>query len=256
MTSPFPGMNPYLEDKTIWPGFHHRLADEVADRLNAQVGPKYYADVEVHTVFDAVSIGVPKVVYPDVGVFEPSPATSLQTAGVGVSIPPAPIQRLAVAGQTKLHTVRVYDTETDELVTAIQLLSPHNKRGHGLADYRRKRSKILAAPVHLVEIDLLCGGQHPGHEANDPPLDEAGYVLLVNRHRTEAPRRISDIWPVTLDNALPLLPVPLIAPDPDVPLDLNAAIEAIYQRAGYAWRLDCEQPCPTPGFASGDDHLA
>lgn len=60
-------MDPYLEDGTIWPGFHHRLANEVADRLNAQIGLRYYADVEVHTLFQEVSIVVPRAVCPDVG---------------------------------------------------------------------------------------------------------------------------------------------------------------------------------------------
>lgn len=46
----FPGMNPYLEDPNLWPGFHHLLADEIVAQLNAHIGPKYFADVEVRTV--------------------------------------------------------------------------------------------------------------------------------------------------------------------------------------------------------------
>lgn len=29
MPTPFPGMDPYLESADIWPGFHHRLANEL-----------------------------------------------------------------------------------------------------------------------------------------------------------------------------------------------------------------------------------
>jgi len=44
-------MDPYLEDSHIWPGFHHSLAEEIRAQLNARIGPKYYADVNVRTVF-------------------------------------------------------------------------------------------------------------------------------------------------------------------------------------------------------------
>lgn len=247
MATPFPGMDPYLEDRTIWPGFHHRLADEFADRLNARIGPKYYADVQVQTVFDQVSIGIPRAIYPDVSVFKASPpGPASETATAEAVISPAPVQRLAVAGQTKLHAVRIYVTETNELVTAVEILSPYNKRGEGLNEYRRKRSKLLSSPIHLVEIDLLRGGQRPGREVEEPPLEEADYILLVNRSREDDPRRISEIWPAALNEALPVLPIPLTAPDPDAPLDLNASIRSIYDRAGYAWRLTYQQPAPPP----------
>jgi len=50
MSSPFPGMDPYLEDPDIWVGFHHSFADETKAQLNALLSPHYYADVEVRTV--------------------------------------------------------------------------------------------------------------------------------------------------------------------------------------------------------------
>ncbi len=215
--------------------------------MNRYIGPKYYADVEAHTVVEDISISASKTVYPDVSVVEPVPSAS--PAGIAVAeamVSPAPIQRLVVAGRAKLRSVRIYVTETDELVTAIEILSPYNKGGEGLAEYRRKRSTLLTAPIHLVEIDLLRGGQRPGPEVDDPPLDEADYILLVNRSREADPRRISEIWPVSLSEALPALPVPLSAPDPDVGLDLNAAIHAVYARAGYDWRLHYDQPVPPP----------
>jgi len=241
-------MDPYLEDGTIWPGFHHRLADEIADRLNAHIGPKYYADVNVRTLFEEVTIVLPHAIYPDVGVFErrgPEPVPGPAVAAV--TIPSAPVQRtVIVAEQVQLRAVQVYLTETGELVTSIEILSPYNKQpGEGLEEYRRKRRRLLLSLVHLVEIDLLRSGERPGREVNEPPLN-ADYVLLVNRRRSEGEVRISEIWPVTLGEPLPLLPIPLLAPDPDVPLDLNAAIQAVYARAGYDWRINYRRPVPLP----------
>lgn len=246
MTSPFPGMNPYLEDKRIWPGFHQRLTNELADSLNSQIGPKYYADVEVHTALKDINIATKQSIYPDVGIFEPKPEVPMPSLAVAeMTFTPAPIQRLTVEGRTKTRTVKVYVTETDELVTAIEILSPANKRGDSLLDYRRKRKQLLNTSVHLVELDLLRVGQRPGPEVDDPPIEKADYVLLINRHRDIRPR-ISEIWPVSLNEALPILGIPLLPPDPVVPLDLNAAIQAVYQRAGYSWRIDYGQAVPPP----------
>ncbi len=145
--------------------------------------------------------------------------------------------------------MQVKTTETGHLVTAIEILSPHNKRpGQGLEAYRRKRSQILRSPVHLIELDLLRGGERPGPEVNEPP-QEADYILLVNRS-SGSDQRLSEIWPVALNGPLPLLPVPLLPPDADVPLDLGAVLRSVYSRAGYDWRIDYQRPVPPPALRS------
>jgi hypothetical protein len=239
-------MDPYLEDRNIWPGFHHSLADEIKAQLNARLSPKYYADVDVHTVFEEVGIAIPRAIYPGVGVFESPPQEPEPPAAPTATVSPAPVQRQIMIAQTKLRAVRVYLTETDELVTTIEILSPYNKRaGEGLEEYRRKRSQILLSSVHLVEIDLLRGGKRPGREVNEPPLD-TDYILLVNRYRAEGEGRVSEIWPVALNEPLPLLPIPLLPPDPDVVLDLNEAIRSVYARGGYERRINYQSPVPPP----------
>jgi hypothetical protein len=185
--------------------------------------------------------------YPDAAVLErrkaePAPQAKPTTAATLE----APVQRIIqVSGRTKLRSVRLYVTGTDQLVTTIEILPPVNKRpGEGLEAYRRKRLLILQSPVHLLEIDLLRGGERPGSEINQPPL-ETDYILLLNRGDT-GDYRLSEIWPVALNEALPLLPVPLLSPDPDVTLDLGAATQSVYARAGYDWRIDYHQSVPPP----------
>jgi hypothetical protein len=41
MASPFPGMNPYLEGKELWPEVHHWLITLLAGALVAELRPKY-----------------------------------------------------------------------------------------------------------------------------------------------------------------------------------------------------------------------
>lgn len=249
MPSPFPGMDPYLEASATWRGFHHRLADEIADRLNTHIGPKYYADLEIYTPnpTEEIRVTLPRATYPDVAaVVTPTRGPISPILEAEPVTTPAPFLRPAIGGEIRLRAVRIFLTETDELITSIELLSPYNKRGDGLLDYRRKRTTLIASAVHLVEVDLLRGGERAGLELVEPPLDECDYVLLVNRGDAPHLARISEIWPVALNEALPLIPVPLQTPDRDVPLDLNACIAAVYQRAGYDWRMDYSKPIPPP----------
>lgn len=246
MPSPFPGMDPFLEHPEIWPGFHHALAEELRRRLNRQIGPKYFADVDTYSVPHDIDLEITNRVQPDVGIFEPldtAPEMLVETTSPAVSAPtlvrPAPLTY-------KLRAVRIYRTQTNQLVTSIEILSPYNKRGAGsagIAEYRLKRAQLLASHVHLVEIDLLRGGERPGLEFVDDPID-TDYILLVNRFRLL--ERLSEIWPVTLDAPLPTIPIPLLPPDPDIALDLNVALQEVYASAGYDWRIDYQRPLPPP----------
>lgn len=247
MASPFPGMDPYLEDPEIWSGFHSLLAGELLRRLNPLIVPKYYADLEVHAVLQEVGISTRHSIYPDAAILELAPKRTFH--GVAVATPEAPVKRLVeLTNPTKLRTVQVYVTETQELVTSIEILSPYNKSGEGLRQFRQKRSRLLRSPVHLVELDLLRGGERPGYELHEPPLD-TDYIVLVNR-ATGGAQRLSEVWPVALNEALPVIPIPLTAPDPDVLLDLNQLAQSVYADAYYELRIDYSAPPPPPKLRS------
>lgn len=250
-TSPFLGMDPYLEDPQVWPGFHHALAEEIRAQLNDQIGPKYFADVEVRTVMQELGVAARQVMYPDAAILERKPRVVRETAVSTLSptkLPPAPVRRpVTLPTQTRLRAVQIYVTETAELITTIEILSPFNKQaGDGVEEYRRKRRRVLQADLHLVEIDLLRGGLRPGAEVAYPPL-AADYVLLVNRANPGA-ERVSDIWPVALPETMPTLPIPLAAPDADATLELTAVLQSVYRRGGYGWRLDYSLPVPPPAL--------
>src|SRR4051812_17016588 len=46
MPSPFPGMDPYLEEPTIWPDFHTSLFVELKKSLNGVLPPGYVAKID------------------------------------------------------------------------------------------------------------------------------------------------------------------------------------------------------------------
>lgn len=240
MPSPFPGMDPYLEHSNIWEDFHTSLATEIRDQLTPQLRPRYIAALMPRVTYEEVTIEKPRSVKPDVSVYQ---VTEQPMARKGVAIAPAPlIEEIPLEVPVKLYTVEIREVETGLLVTAIEILSPVNKRpGHEAHQaYQRKRRDLLRTEVHLLEIDLLRGGQRLSRVE---PLPEALYFVFLNR--AEARSRL-EIWPLKLQEPIPILPVPLLEPDPDVPLDLGRAIQAIYDRAAYDLRNDYHQPPPKP----------
>jgi hypothetical protein len=239
-------MNPYLEVPDVWQGFHLFLANEIVRALNAIIGPKYFANAEVRTVFEESGLIMSvSDVYPDAAVFELEPTSSTGTASAQFAVPAAPIQRTAIPfEQYKLRTVEIRETASKHLITVIEILSPVNKRGKGLEAYHEKRLQILQSDLHLVELDFLRAGQRVAWEVIDPPID-CDYLILVNRGYQGAVRR-SEIWPVDLNEPLPPCPIPLLPPDPDAPLNLTEVLNRVYETAAYERWIDYTQPVPSP----------
>lgn len=73
-----------------------------------------------------------------------------------------------------------------------------------------------------------------------PPAPYYVYLSRVQR------RPYTQIWPIALREPLPVVPVPLLPPDPDVPLDLQAAVKACFDLVGYERLLDYAGPLPPP----------
>jgi hypothetical protein len=125
-------------------------------------------------------------------------------------------------------------------VTIIELLSPSNKAGTGYIDYEKKRLSLIHQPLHLVELDLLLAGNRLPMDAELPPGD---YFAMVSR--TER-RPISDVYAWSIRLPLPTISIPLMAPDPDVQLDLGAVFATVYQRGRYERSIDYTVPLDLP----------
>src|SRR5437016_95856 len=54
MPSPFPGMDPWLEDPQIWPSVHYRLITYLADTLAALLPPRYAASLGERLVIETI----------------------------------------------------------------------------------------------------------------------------------------------------------------------------------------------------------
>ncbi|MBK9049860.1 MAG: DUF4058 family protein [Chloroflexi bacterium] len=241
--SPFPGMDPYLEDPLMWEDFHASLALEIRDRLAPGLRPHYIAAVFPRTTYEEIFIASkPQTMIPDVGVIYPRRLRETSVQGYTPISPPPILGTVAQEVPVKLFTVEIKQVGTNRLVTAIEILSPVNKRkGHqAYRDYQDKRRDLARGRVHLLEIDLLRNGER--FPIVEPELPHAPYFIFLQRASTTT----VEIWPLSLTESIPIVPVPLLDPDPDIPLDIGGAIHAIYDRAAYDLRLDYSQPAPLP----------
>jgi hypothetical protein len=118
------------------------------------------------------------------------------------------------------------------LVTVIELLSPSNKELPGRDVYFAKRNTLLNQFVHVVEIDLLLAGARLGMRTPLPAGDYFAYVSRAER------RPHGDVYAWGVRNPLPVIPVPLLDPDPDYQLDLGALFRHAYDRGRYERSID------------------
>ncbi len=70
MPSPFPGMNPYMESPSIWPGVHNRLITALGNEINRAAPPNYFADIEERVFLLRPSDPYFSLMIPDVTIKE------------------------------------------------------------------------------------------------------------------------------------------------------------------------------------------
>lgn len=134
-------MDPYIEDPEIWSDFHGRLADEISAQLNQGLGPRYVARLTPRLTYETIEIGERRSVRPDVGVWQPQPPSGEPSRKAGVAVAEPVENSLPMEVPQRLYSVHVLEVASLRRVTAIEILSPVNKRKSHEAceDYLRKR---------------------------------------------------------------------------------------------------------------------
>jgi hypothetical protein len=229
-------MDPYLEDLEFFPDLHDRLITRLSETLQATLPARYYTQTRSRVWVELSERGMT----PDVSVLRSAKAA-----------PPAPANGGAVAGALAIVaplTIPVPQDETREpflevctwrggrhVVTAVEILSPSNKTPgeHGREQYRQKQREVLASQVHLVEIDLLRGGVHTTAIPHSRLVARAGtFAYHVCLHRFDDLETFF-VYPIQLEQRLPVIAIPLLPGDGEVPLDLQAAFDHCYDLGPY-----------------------
>ncbi len=238
MPSPFPGMNPYLEQDDAWHDFHEKFLPAVAERLVPQVRPKYIVKLDEHVYVHELPHEPRRLLGRADVALSASMASIAERPAVGILEAPA-LVHLPAQDVERLSFLEIRDRQTRELVTVLELLSPSNKRsGSDREQYLSKRESLLGSRAHFVEIDLLRGGR-------PMPLDDrpdCTYSVLISRVE-ERPR--AGLWPLSIRDRLPVIPNPLRSTDADARLDLQEVLDRIYDVSGYEDYIYENEPVPS-----------
>ena len=207
MLSPFPGMDPFLEHPHFFPGLHTAMHFCIREALQPRLPAPYFAEISERAWIESQPL-----------VFEVTDDERTET-------------------EVEIRTRR--DDEGERLVAVIEVLSLTNKtpgeKGREL--YLEKQREILNSPVHLVEIDLLRGGEHTTPMFLERLRLKAGaFDYHVSVHRFDQPGRFF-IYPCKLEGPLPEIAIPLLPGDGDVPLDLQAVFTRAYDTGPYRRRV-------------------
>jgi hypothetical protein len=246
MRSPFPGMDPYLEQH--WEDVHAALIGYVRDGLQPQLSDDLVARMEEKVYVEEES--ETRLRRPDVHVPENPPPWVSQAGTSSTAVLDEPIFLELGVSQPEIDPIRhrsvlIFDADGKRIITAIEILSPWNKSpGRPQAEYLKKRDSYIHSNTNLVEIDLIRTGDW---------TSMIGACHLPARWKTTYPVTIAKpdvaglyLYPIAMDAKLPTIKIPLRPHDVPAKLDLQELVEKAYQMGRYD-RIDYSRPCsPLP----------
>jgi Protein of unknown function (DUF4058) len=237
MPTPFPGMDPYLEEPALWPDVHARLIAEMQAALNKRLRPKYFARVEARVYISDEDDSGREVIVPDLKVTShredgPPSDPSARHGPMLLISPSVVVEPLEL--EVNERRVELIHRDSGKVVTVIEILSPANKvtSAKGRESFLEKRKGVLESNAHWMEIDLLRSGVETFPRPASVLSDYAVYSSRAERR----PRY--RLWTFRLPDPLPVIGIPLKEPDPDAPLDLRAILETAYDNAAYDLSID------------------
>ena len=256
MPSPFPGMDPWLENPEDFPDVHDSLIAALRDAINQLLPPNYFARGARRVWIDDDQLRVP-----DVGVHEQServggPAfvnweAAMAEAGmlaVEAPVPAEPVEE---------HFLEIREAVTHRLVTAVEILSPSNKTAGsaGRRSYLQKQSEYRASMINTVEIDLLRAGLHSTMIPESilrQTAPDAAYHVCVTVPGGPRPHYLAAF---RLEQPLPNAMIPLRENDMPVRLSLQELFDRVYDSGRYGLTVNYNEP-PRPALNESQSEWA
>jgi hypothetical protein len=251
MKSPFPGMDPYLEQR--WSDVHLKLIAFIGEAIQVALPSSLRARTEERILLENVEEEDEEQrellasYRSDIAIVQTGPRDRPETITDGATALAEPVVIQFDPEPAVERFVQIIDvTSGNRVVTAIEVLSPWNKASGRLnTDYCRKLKDYQRGKVSVVEIDLL---RYPprGHlavtELDLPVHRRTPYVVCIRRAWDPA-RWYA--YPLELRRPLPKIPIPLRKKDREVPLDLQPLIDRVYTAGGHD-DIDYNKPLNTP----------
>lgn len=274
MSSPFPGMDPFLEDVGIFPDLHNSLAAGIRDALNQSLPQGYFARLEARPEigFADGDGSDPRTVIPDVTVLRPVivPTAPPSGAAAAVAEHSAPTRARSYEVDVRDDVFRHQYVEVREakggqkLVTLVEIVSPTNKRpGRDRRAYLKKQREVRGGDANTVEIDLLRAGRRLLTSRQlaevlggiEPPKD---YLVLVSRYWRRLGGAVGfQLYPFGVRDPLPEVEIPLREHEIEqCTLDLQAVFTRAYDSGPYPRGAVDYDDMPVPPLAPDDDAWA
>ena len=233
MPGPFPGMDPYIENR--WGDFHVSLIGRIRDQLNDRLPPDLMCRAE-----ELVVRGVPEEPSERPQTFRPD---DFVIESGGPFAPAEPGAGLALLDRAETFTMEVpplterwlevRTTDDERVIASLEVLSPRNKSGTPMLEFRRKQRNLVASRVSIVEVDLLRRGGwavFPDERAV-PERYREPYRLVSTTAHGGLPR--STFSRAKLRDSLPPLPVPLRPGEPVAVLELQPLVDDVWRTGRY-----------------------
>ncbi len=196
MASPFPGMDPYLEEETHWASFQQYLIHGLNQLMVPNHNERYRTRVAERGY-----------------VLEQVLFTSVTRE------------------ERREPFLEIRQRADGKLVTLVEVVSPVNKTTtSGRAAYLQKRQEAQHLRANIVEIDLVLQGS-PLHDFSREKLPEWDYAVLVTR--ASRPDQW-EIYTATLDKRLPRFRLPLAGDDRDLVIDLQTMVHKAFDQGDYS----------------------
>ena len=234
MACVFPGMDPFLERRAVWPSFHTMFLAELTSQLNQMLPAEYAARIEQRLVlsYDVDLTSERRAIIADTSIFSskdpsddigfaPQGSLVIDNAPLVAELAPPSIEPL------KERAVEIYSDRSEIPVTTIELLSYSNKyAGRDRDHFNARRDDLLNSTTSYIEIDLLRGGKRLRTE----PEAESNYAVFVSP--VEQRPRLA-IHPFSLRDRIPDILVPLLPSDEPLRLDLQRVFSKTFTNARY-----------------------
>lgn len=256
MKSPFPGMDPYLEQPAYWSAVHNRLIVAIADDLVEDLSEQYRVEIEMRTYFSdegdserdrenqSVLVGIPDVAIAIATQAEPRVAVATLAPPIQPEAKPE-LVTVPMTEEVIERYLEIRDVATGQVITTIELLSPKNKRtGEGRDAYERKRNRILSSQTNLVEIDLLRGGKPLAIESQN--LNTYRILISPSDLRPQANLYAFGLW-----DMIPTVMIPLRPSEAALRLNLQTLLNRVYDRGRYGLAIDYQRSL-TPVLSPSD----
>jgi hypothetical protein len=214
MPSPFPGMDPFLEQPAHWPAFHRQFVASLYQLLLPALVDTYRARVVTRNYVTELPLFTSVLREPHTEEY-----------------------------------VEVRSRTDGRLVAVLDVTCPANKQTRpGTEAYLATRKHAEAARAAVVDIDLLTHGPRL-IEFDRSTL--AAYDQCITVTRSGAGNRY-EVYTATVQKKLPKLRVPLAADDRDALIDLQDVFRRAYDQGAFLSKIDYKADLPAEVTLAAD----